>query len=214
MTDDPFPVPKDGDDGVAPAAKVKRPRRKPTATKGKAGPKPGSAAASAAGRKGRASQLAGEVADEITKAAGSTGALLIPWAPLPGGYMVKTADELGAIVGRLARDNPRLLAMLRDSSTIMDYVALGTWSAGLLVAVGVQFGRVPIDGMVAGTFKIDEIADELIARGEARSADDGDEPIEPVVVDGAGDVGDGSDVSRPDFLGGDPEPAPEGMAAG
>jgi hypothetical protein len=193
---DEFPVPKD----------EPTPKPKTEAQKHKRnGPPKGSPAAKAAGARGRAKVEANEIAREITEAAGGLGALAIPFAPLPGGYLVKTSDELGAIVGRLVQNNPTLRAALLKSSTTMDYVALGVWSAGLLASVGVQFGRLPVDGMVAQHFEIDKINAEFLREVDEEEGERDDRPDRN---------GDGGGLPRPEFLGERPVEAPERLATG
>ncbi len=72
------------------------------------------------------------------------GALTYPVMPIPSLYLTETAGDFAETVTNLASRNPKLLARLQGTSDAMDYLALGTWVAGLAVAVGVQVGRIPV----------------------------------------------------------------------
>lgn len=93
------------------------------------------------------------------------GAMLLIPAPVPGTYIANTSDELSAIVGRMAERNPKLLAMLEGSSNMMDYVALGAWGLGMVVATGVQVGQVRADAPVARVTGITKIVEDLAEAG-------------------------------------------------
>lgn len=172
--DDPFPVPKPD----------------PPRTKKKPGPEKGSQAAkdaaaravqtrrANAGTKGTVAGSAEvrEVRDALADAVTKAGALMLPVVPIPGAYCVQTGEDFADAVARLAAKNPKLLKQLRSSSSVMDYVAIGSWLAGLGIAVGVQFGKVPANSGAADVFGITDIAEEFYPE-ETRG--DGAEPEPP-----------------------------------
>lgn len=123
-----------------------------------------------------------EVETSLAEAMTKGGAMVYPALPIPAGYAIATGDEFAAIVTRIASRNPKLLARLRTSSDVMDYFALGTWGVGMVVAVGVNFGRLPADGPLARQWEIDVIASEYLAEAQARAAAEGE-----TAPDGSGD---------------------------
>lgn len=173
--DDPFPVP--------------RPEPVPTAKK-KPGPAKGSPEAKDAARRAVATRrarggwgkdsaksktVAGsaevqEVRQALADAVSKAGGLMMPVVPIPGAYCLKTSEDFADAVARLAAKNPKLLKSLSSSSSAMDYIVIGSWLAGLGVAVGVQFQRMPYNGAAADVFGIKEIVEEL--GFETEDADD------------------------------------------
>jgi hypothetical protein len=75
-------------------------------------------------------------------------ALTYPVVPIPALYLRDTGDDVAEVVSRMASRNPRLAKWLEGSSDAMDYLALGTWAAGMVVAVGVQLGRIAPEVLV------------------------------------------------------------------
>ena len=166
--DDELPVPapdEGGSDEVGSSSSPKpKPIKGPQSSEGKR-------KASEAGKRGHAQRTQTatlrQVRQSIAETAGKSGAMLLPVSPLPGAYLIKTSDELADVVVRLAERNPQLLATLAKSSVAMDYVALGSWAFGFLVAVGVQYGRIPVDSPMVEPFGIGELYDELAEAFEA-----------------------------------------------
>ena len=141
--------------------------------------------------------LRGDLAD-TAKAAGG---LMIAVTPIPGTYLVQTADDFATSLTNLAAKNPKLLKSLQSGTSVMDYVAIGAWLAGLGIAVAVQFGQVQADGPAAKIYGIDQIAAEFYPpTGEGSSGD-------ATGTDAAGRY------ARPDLLGSDVEDPSEELGA-
>lgn len=132
-----------------------------------------------------------EVRNNIADAMRKAGALSTMAVPVTGTYCIETADEFADALTRLAADNPKLLKALVGSSNVMDWFALGAWGVGLLTAVGVEFGRLPADGVLAQQYGVDKLADAFYPRGaEPAGGDDGGQPgADPVGGDGADPAG-------------------------
>jgi hypothetical protein len=89
------------------------------------------------------------------------GSAVTPVAPIPGVYTIQTAEDIGGILTRLAAKNPAMLKALSGSSTVMDYVGLGVWGVGMVIAVQVQLGRIPADSPAAKNYGLTDIAVEF-----------------------------------------------------
>ena len=194
MADDTLPLQSDGDDGGAPVEGFACPEcGKVVSTRlalgghryGKHGvrgtsetqrkrreQKEGTRARGSTSRGTSQAQVIREVRASLADSARKLGALAYPVAPIPALYLRETGDDMADVVSRMASRNPRMLRWLQGSSDAMDYLALGTWVAGLAVAVGVQVGRVPIafdtpDGKMANpvvsVFGIDRLYAEAAA---------------------------------------------------
>lgn len=106
------------------------------------------------------SELA-EIETSIVEGLTKLGAAATPIAPVPGVYTIRTAEDIGGILTRLAAKNPAILKALSSSSNVMDYVGLGLWTLGMYYAVQVQVGRIPADSPAAQNFGLTEIAVEF-----------------------------------------------------
>lgn len=156
-------------------AKLGLHRRRAHGTTGKtAGKKRGRRRSSSGSAPPRTPSPIRQVRDSIAEATTKGGALLLPVMPLPAAYMMATGDELADVVARLASRNPKLLETLSKSSDAMDYLALGAWTAGLLVAAGVNLGRIPVDHPAAQVYRLPQIAEDagLIIEQVEPDADD------------------------------------------
>lgn len=154
----PVPAPEDGEPDAGRSSSPSPKRKGPQTAEAKR-------KASEAGRRGAAARseraVLSQVRRSVAEGVGKGGAILLPLSPLPGAYMVATAEDLADTVVRLAERNPALLASLAKTTVAMDYVALGSWIAGLIVAAGVQYGRIPLDSPMAAPFGIAELYDEV-----------------------------------------------------
>lgn len=89
------------------------------------------------------------------------GSAITPVAPIPGVYTIQNAESVSGALTRLAAKNPALLKALSGSSTVMDYVAVGVFGVGLVVAIQVQTGRISADSVAARNFGLTDIALEF-----------------------------------------------------
>lgn len=130
-----------------------------------------------------------EIQESLADAVNKAGAMMLIAAPITGTYCLQTSDAFAESLTRLAAKNPKLLRSLQSSTSIMDYVAIGSWTAGLVVAIGIESGRVMADGPAARAFNLDAVAEEFYPPGGGN--DDGGPGRE-----------DGGGLPRPDILGG------------
>jgi hypothetical protein len=146
------------------------------------------------------------IRNDLATTARQAGGLMVSVTPIPGTYLLQTADDFADALANLASRNPKLLRSLQSGASVMDYVAIGAWGVGLGIAVAVQFGQVRADGPAARAYKIDEIAEEFYPPGEGPQYDDGD-------GDAAAVEGDPR-FPAPDLLGSDEGDPSERMGAG
>ncbi len=104
-------------------------------------------------------QLLGEVESSLAEAFAKSGALMLGPMPVPGEYLISTGDEAAATITRIAARHPGWLGKLEGAGAAMDYFALGTWGAGLAVAVLVNVGKIPYDSAISKQWGLDEIAE-------------------------------------------------------
>lgn len=151
--------------------------------------------------KGSAPSEVQEVREALNDAITKAGGLMFPVLPVTGGYCLTTGDQFGDAIARLAAKNPKLLASLSKSSSIMDYIAIGSWLAGLGVALGVEFGKIPHNSGAADVFGVTDVIETL---GIEIEETDGSEPQPPT----------GGGISGPSVLGRSPGTPADIMAAG
>jgi len=154
--------------------------------------------AAKAGARTQTAALA-EVRQAVAEGVGKAGALIMPAAPLPGGYCVATSGDLAEVVAHLAARNPKLLDSLSKASVAMDYVALGSWLAGFVVACQCQWRGFPVDHPIAEQLGVTKVYEDLLASG-LFSADEQGAHVRPE------DNGDDRRVAVPDLLADGPHP--------
>lgn len=144
---------------------------------------------------------------ELADSCRDLGALVGPVAPTPGMYLLETGDTFADAVTRAAEHNPKLLAYLQRSSSYTAYLAIGAWTAGLLIATATELrpDAVPVSWMKR--WGIDEMYLQTHEIAEAEPGE-GEE-----VEHGEGAFGAVS-VPAPSFLGGDRGSPSQAVAAG
>jgi hypothetical protein len=167
-------------------AKMQEARQRKKAERERAGSRTGSGAATTtAGSRSVPTATTRELAEietSIVEGLTKLGAAATPVLPIPGVYTIRTAEDIGGILTRLASRNPAILKALSSSSNVMDYVGLGVWALGMYYAVQVQVGRIEADSPAAQNFGLTEIAVEFY--GERLYAEP--EPEAAGVVEGSG----------------------------
>lgn len=146
--------------------------------------------------------------EELADSCRDLGALVGPIAPTPGVYLLETGEVFATAVTRAAEHNPKLLAYLQRSTSYTAYLAIGSWLAGLGVAVWAETsgGQVPMT--IAERWGIDRM---YLSTHEV--AEPGPSPEGEPVEDGEGAFSIAS-VPAPSFLGGDRGASEGAVAAG
>jgi hypothetical protein len=150
-------------------------------------------------RKGRVSPQARR-ADKLSKAEAIVDrdqaklvALIAPAAPVASGYWatrIKTNTEATLTI---AENYPKVLTAILGVAEFDAWLTLGTFLAGMIVAVGVEMNAVRGDGFASTAFGVAEIWEEVEATRERLAREAGEffdggagsaEPVEPPPLPG------------------------------
>lgn len=97
--------------------------------------------------------------DELLDGLRKAGLVVVPLSPTAGEFWQANVEGLGEHVLALARRHPGLMETLSKSGEAFAYIGIGTFVAGVIYAIAVDFGRASPDGVVPNVLGVTDAYD-------------------------------------------------------